>query len=147
MGLFAIPVEDYCEQYRKEGRGVYEYKLNLPIEVKRELWRVMDEHLAEGIRLPYDYYHRGCAIACVKFVQEALSRYPRESYYLATKLPGTYMRDEKKTPEELFTGQLKKCGVDYFDFYLLHAVNRDIMKTFEEYKSYEYLSEQKKQVE
>ena len=72
MGLFAIPVEDYCAQYREEGRGVYEYTLNLPIEVKRELWRVLDEHLAEGARLPYDYYHRGCATTCVDFLKEAL---------------------------------------------------------------------------
>ena len=72
MGLFAIPVEDYCAQYREEGRGVYEYTLNLPIEVKRELWRVLDEHLAEGIRLPYDYYHRGCATTAMEFVKEAL---------------------------------------------------------------------------
>ena len=72
MGLFAIPIEDYCAQYREEGRGVYEYTLNLPIEVKRELWRVLDEHLAEGTRLPYDYYHRGCAITAKDFVKEAL---------------------------------------------------------------------------
>lgn len=72
MGLFAIPVEDYCAQYREDGRGVYEYPLNLPIEVKRELWRILDEHVAEGIRLPYDYYHRGCAITVVDFVKEAL---------------------------------------------------------------------------
>lgn len=32
----------------------------------------MDEHLAEGIRLPYDYYHRGCAITALEFVKEAL---------------------------------------------------------------------------
>ena len=72
MGLFAISVEDYCAQYREEGRGVYEYTLNLPIEVKRELWRVLDEHLAEGIRLPYDYYHRGCATTALEFIKEAL---------------------------------------------------------------------------
>ena len=72
MGLFAIPVEDYCAQYREEGRGVYEYTLNLPIEVKRELWRVLDEHIAQGHRLPYDYYHRGCATTIVDFVKEAL---------------------------------------------------------------------------
>ena len=74
MGLFAIPVEDYCAQYREDGRGVYEYTLNLPIEVKRELWRVLDEHLAEGIRLPYDYFHRGCAITAKDFVKEALGK-------------------------------------------------------------------------
>ncbi len=72
MGLFAFPIEDYCAQYSEEGRWVYEYKLNLPIEVKRELWRVLDEHLAEGIRLPYDYYHRSCAITIKDFVNEAL---------------------------------------------------------------------------
>lgn len=74
MGLYAIPVEEYCAQYREDGRGVYEYMLNLPIDVKRELWRVLDEHVAEGIRLPYDYYHRGCAITCVDFVNEALGK-------------------------------------------------------------------------
>ncbi len=72
MGLYAIPVEDYCEQYRKDGRGVYEYKLNLPVEIKQELWRVLDEHVEEGQKLPYDYYHRGCAITIVDFMKEAL---------------------------------------------------------------------------
>ena len=72
MGLFAIPTKDYCDLYFVEGRGVYEYELNLPINVKRELWRVIDDHLAEGIRLPYDYYNRGCAIAIVDFLKEAL---------------------------------------------------------------------------
>ena len=72
MGLFAIPTEEYCQSYQEEGRGVYEYTFNLPIEVKQELWRVMDEHVAEGIYLPYDYYHRGCAITIVDFVKEAL---------------------------------------------------------------------------
>lgn len=72
MGLYAIPTDEYCYPYREEGRGVYEYILNLPIETKRELWCVMDIHLAEGINLPYDYYHRGCAITIVDFVNEAL---------------------------------------------------------------------------
>ena len=72
MGLFAIPQKDYCAQYREEGRGVYEYSLNLPIEVKRELWRVLDSHLTAGVKLPYDYFHRGCAITAKEFVKEAL---------------------------------------------------------------------------
>jgi hypothetical protein len=87
MGLFAIPVEKYCDIYRKSGRGVYEYTLNLPIEVKRELWRVLDNHLAEGIHLPYDYYHRGCATTALEFVKEALGEtvivYDRSLYEYA----------------------------------------------------------------
>lgn len=72
MGLFAIPTEDYCATYREEGRGVYEYTLHLPIEAKRELWRILDEHVAQGINLPYNYYERGCASTCVHFVEQAL---------------------------------------------------------------------------
>ena len=105
MGLFAIPVEEYCDIYREEGRGVYEYTLNLPIDVKRELWRVLDEHLMEGQRLPYDYYHRGCATTAMEFVKEALGEtvivydrslyeHPhtaREMYFEYTK-PSMWMR-------------------------------------------------------
>lgn len=72
MGLFAIPLEEYCAPYREEGRGVYEYTFNLPIEVKRELWRLLDEEMMKGSMQPYDYYHRGCARGCVQFVQDAI---------------------------------------------------------------------------
>jgi hypothetical protein len=72
MGLFAVPIDKYCDLYRNEGRGVYEYRLNLPIKVKRELWRVLDKHLAKSVYLPYDYYHRSCAITAKNFIKEAL---------------------------------------------------------------------------
>lgn len=51
----------------------------------------------------------------------ALSRYPRESFYLATKFPGYDLNNMGKV-EEIFEEQLKKCQVDYFDFYLFHNV-------------------------
>ena len=72
MGLFAIPTAEYCAYYEHEGRGVREYKLYLLPHVEQELWRVLDEHVAEGTRLEFDYYKRGCAISCVKFLKEAL---------------------------------------------------------------------------
>ena len=51
----------------------------------------------------------------------ALARYPRESFYLATKFPG-YDLSNMGRVEEIFEAQLKKCQVDYFDFYLFHNV-------------------------
>ncbi|MBQ1234212.1 MAG: aldo/keto reductase [Oscillospiraceae bacterium] len=51
----------------------------------------------------------------------ALKKYPRESFYLATKYPGHQLA-ESYDPEAVFEDQLKKCGVEYFDFYLLHNV-------------------------
>lgn len=50
-----------------------------------------------------------------------LAKYPRESFYLASKFPG-FDLDKVQRPAEIFEEQLKKCGVDYFDFYLFHNV-------------------------
>ena len=50
-----------------------------------------------------------------------LSRYPRESYYLATKFPG-YDNSNMPKVKEIFERQLEKCQTQYFDFYLFHNV-------------------------
>ena len=50
-----------------------------------------------------------------------LQKYPRESYFLASKFPGYDLANMDKV-EEIFEKQLEKCGVDYFDFYLFHNV-------------------------
>ena len=50
-----------------------------------------------------------------------LAKYPRESFYLASKFPGYDLANMDKV-EEIFEKQLQKCGVEYFDFYLFHNV-------------------------
>lgn len=76
---------------------------------------------------------------------KALSRYPRESYYLATKFPGYDLSNMDKV-EEIFEKQLEKCGVEYFDFYLFHNVCEKNIDAYldPKYGIYEYLTEQKK---
>ncbi len=76
MGMFAIPTEEYLEEYRREGRGVREYRLNLPVKVKQELWRVLDNHMLEGPNLPYDYITYGCAHSALMMIKEALDTIP-----------------------------------------------------------------------
>ncbi len=63
-------------------------------------------------------YHNGQSEICLG---KALSKYPRESYYLADKFPGYDLSNMGKV-ESIFNKQLEKCGVDYFDFYLFHNV-------------------------
>ena len=53
-----------------------------------------------------------------------LSRYPRETYYLATKLP-MWLVKSLEDAKRLFEEQLERLQVDYIDFYLLHGLNRD----------------------
>ena len=52
-------------------------------------------------------------------------RYPRDAYVLADKLSVDYFKTEADI-RPFFEGQLKACGVDYFDFYLLHNINEKI---------------------
>ena len=76
---------------------------------------------------------------------KALAKYPRDSFYLATKFPGYDLSNMPKV-EEIFEKQLEKCGVDYFDFYLFHNVCEMNIDAYldEKYGIYDYLIEQKR---
>ena len=79
-------------------------------------------------------------------VGKALAKYPRESFYVATKFPG-YDPSNWDKVEEIFEKQLEKLGVGYFDFYLFHNVcemNIDAYLDDEKYGIYSYLMEQKR---
>jgi len=74
-----------------------------------------------------------------------LSRYPRESFYLASKFPG-YDNNNMPKVKEIFEEQLKKCQTPYFDFYLFHNVYEGNIDDYlnPEFGILEYLLEQKK---
>lgn len=67
-------------------------------------------------------YHNG---ESEEFLGEALSKYPRESYYLADKMP-MFFCDKEADVERIFSEQLKRCRVDYFDFYLMHSLGEEV---------------------
>ncbi len=75
---------------------------------------------------------------------QVLSHYPRESYYLATKFPGYDLSNMPKV-KEIFEAQLKKCQVEYFDFYLFHNVCEMNIDAYldPKYGIFDYLMEQK----
>ncbi len=87
-------------------------------------------------------YHDG---ASETVMGEILSAYPRDSFYLASKFPGYDLSLMDKV-EEIFEAQLKKCRVDYFDFYLFHNVCEMNIDPYldEQYGVYDYLIAQKK---
>ena len=76
---------------------------------------------------------------------KVLGEYPRDSYYLATKYPG-HQISSSYNPAEIFEEQLRKCGVDYFDFYLLHNVYENSMDVYLDPKwgIIDYFKEQKR---
>lgn len=106
--------------------------------------RMVDEAVAGGVNY-FDTawgYHDGQSEL---FMGKALKKYPRDSFYLATKFPGYDLSNFGKH-EEIFAEQLKKCQVDYFDFYLCHNVcemNIDAYLNEEKYHTVSFLKQQK----
>ena len=116
---------------------------NGPID-EAKAQEIIDYLMAAGVNY-YDtayMYHGGKSEI---FVGKALSKYPRDRYFLADKMP-SYPLEEGRTPQEIFEEQLKKCGTDHFDFYLLHNLCEDSVPVFTDPKKsvIPYLLEQKK---
>ncbi len=77
---------------------------------------------------------------------KALSKYPRENYYLATKFPGYDLSNMDKV-QEIFEKQLEKCQTEYFDFYLFHNVCEMNIDAYldEKHGIFSYLMKQKEE--
>ena len=77
--------------------------------------------------------------------KEALvSRYPRDSFTLATKLHSGFF-DSLEGRDEVFNKQLEKTGAGYFDYYLLHGIEKGMIDKYEEFDCFNWLLEKKKQ--
>ena len=80
-------------------------------------------------------YHRGKSEIALR---ECLtSKYPRDRYILTNKLTNFFFQAEEEI-DPFFENQLKWCGVDYFDFYLMHAQGKETFAHFKKCHAYEH---------
>ena len=123
--------------------------MRLPVradgEIDRETFQMMVDYAMENGVNYFDTawpYHSGLSETELGL---ALEKYPRDSYYIATKYPG-HQVSKNYDPAAVFERQLEKCGVDYFDFYLLHNVYENSLDVYmdEKWGIFEYFKEQKK---
>ena len=105
---------------------------------------MVDEFIKAGFNY-FDTAHGYLSGKSEKAAKTCLtSRYPRESFILTNKLTDEYF----KTNDDIrpfFESQLELCGVDYFDFYLMHAQNEARFRYFKERNAYETAIELKKE--
>lgn len=97
---------------------------------------MFDKFLEEGFNY-FDTahgYHDGKSETAIR--QCLTSRHPRESYVLTNKLTEPYF-NKREDIRPFFESQLKACGVDYFDFYLMHAQDKRIFQKFKRCQAYE----------
>ena len=126
----------FPEIHGKFGLGCMRFpKIGEEID-KEQVCRMVDTFLEAGFNY-FDTahgYHSGLSEPVLK---ECLtSRYPRDRYLLTDKLTDVYFKTEAEI-RPLFESQLAACGVEYFDFYLMHAQNGRNFEQFKECKAYE----------
>ncbi len=71
-GYIYEPTQKVIDDYKKEGRGVSEVKLNLTPKEKQELWRFLDTQLKKGPVYHYDYLHTQCSSMTIFAVESIL---------------------------------------------------------------------------
>lgn len=129
MGCMRLPGDGYGKPFIEEG----------------ETEEMIDYCMKNGVNYfdtAWGYHGGNSEPTIAKFLQ----KYPRESYFLASKFPG-YDLSFMGRAEEIFTKQLDRCNVDYFDFYLFHNVCETNINEYlddEKFGDFSYLLNQKK---
>lgn len=108
-----------------------------------ELDKMVDRFIDDGFSyfdLAYIYHEGECESA---FRKTVANRHARGKFTVATKMP-MFMLKSREQQKEIFSEQLQKCGVEYFDYYLLHDLNDGTWPTAVELDSFDFISERKK---
>ena len=114
--------------------------MRLPMQGKEvdmeEFTKMVDAFLAAGFNY-FDTAHGYLEGKSEPALKAALtSRYPREDYVLTDKLTSNYFNKEEDI-RPFFERQLEACGVEYFDFYLMHAQDRNNFEKYKRCRAYE----------
>ncbi len=113
---------------------------NIELEKVKEM---VDAFLEKGFTY-FDtayMYHGGNSEIAIK--EALVKRHNRDSFTIATKLPMVYLKS-KADQERIFNEQMEKCGVDYFDYYLLHNLGVTHYERAQRLDSFSFIEEKKR---
>ncbi len=117
--------------------------VNNPASIQQEeLNQMVDTFLARGFTY-FDtayMYHMGKSENAIK--EAVVKRHSRESFTVATKLPTMFLKSQEDQ-ERIFKEQLEKCGVTYFDYYLLHNLGVTNYATAQRFDSFSFIQAKK----
>lgn len=107
-----------------------------------ETKKMVDDFMSNGFSY-FDTAWMYCDFNSENAARECLvERYPRESFTLADKLHSGFFNSIEQR-DKVFSDQLGKCGVEFFDFYLLHDVGKDSLAHYEKYDCFNWMKELK----
>ena len=85
-------------------------------------------------------YHGGASETALR--EAVVKRYPREAFTVTSKMPVWAIKEEADL-ERIFNEQLEKCGVEYFDYYWLHALNRERVEVMDRMDGWGFIARKK----
>lgn len=108
----------------------------------KQVEQMVDAFLAQGFTY-FDTAYMYHSYTSENVLRETLvKRHDRSKFTVASKLPVMFLKTEDDN-EKIFNEQLTKCGVDYFDYYLLHSLDTDNYANAERLHSFEFVSKMK----
>lgn len=132
---------------KKLGFGLMRLPLADPADTAKvdyeTLRKMVDRYMGAG----FNYFdtavpYHGGGNSETAFRECVAKRYPRDSYTLTDKLTFFIVQKEEEL-EGFFQGQLKRCGVEYFDYYLLHSMNKEYLELAERIGAFEFVARKK----
>lgn len=106
--------------------------------------RMVDIFIEKGFTY-FDTAWMYCGFKSEDAVKEVLTgRYPRDSYQLATKLHSGFV-DSKEECDKVFNEQREKTGADYFDYYLIHNIDKNSYEKYKELDCFNWIMKKKEQ--
>jgi len=127
FGCMRLPV------LNKEDQASFDYEL---------INKLFDTYLEKGFTF-FDTAYTYHGYHAEEGMRKALvERHPRESFQLATKLPLRDFKDSEDM-ERIFNEQLTNCGVDFFDYYLLHNMGSNVYEKCCKYDAFDFVDKKK----
>lgn len=131
---------------KKLGFGLMRLPLTNPDDAGsidlEETNKMADEFLKQGFTY-FDTAWMYCGFESENAVRKALvERHPRDSFTLTTKLHAGFL-ETKEDRDKIFNEQLRKTGVDYFDYYLLHDMGKDHFKKYTDLDCFNWIQDKK----
>lgn len=105
-----------------------------------ELNKMVDKYIENGFNYFDTGYHYHDGVSEEALRKTVVERYPREKIIIADKLP-IYAHPKEEDLEPIFQNQLKRCGVEYFDYYMLHNVCKYSESLFVDVDSFGFVKE------
>lgn len=134
---------------KKLGFGLMRLPLTDPDDTTKIDYETMSKMADRYMEAGFNYFdtaipYHGGGNSEIAFRECVAKRYPRESYTITDKLT-FFVVQKAEELEDFFAGQLERCGVEYFDYYLLHSMNKEYLELAEKIGAFDFVQKKKEE--